>query len=396
MNITLDQAFFGRGERGYGVLGISPGITGLVSRIEAICASVGTPGRDYGGEPFLMSVPDDGRVIMLCGRRGTPDSMERATLFFHVLVAEKDVLVAAKADAFSLFAQGAFTDKMPVGNVAALSLEASGAMSGSGGHPQDNKDKLDVTLPCMFRSREAATELVRAAIGNRANELTWTTFAFQSLHGFDVQVLPPRVQGLRTLNEYDASTHLVSRASVVDAPQPEEPLYPDRKQEMSPPYSSTSKAPLSEKSNVMIKFSIVANFVLVALCAMLLVSRKSMSTSPANATDQIVITNFVERIVEKPVVTPLPDEQKATIEKVAIERYRSELIKAFPRKDFIGDFDDEIKKCNLFRFAYGDKYEGPSVPEEDKKKYRNENTFLNKLKSYVNVLNTNLLKGKKP
>ncbi len=400
MNITLDQAFYGRGERGYGVLGISSEITGLASRIEAFCASVGTPSGDYGGEPFLMSVPDGGRVFMFCGRRGAPDSMGRATLFFHVLVAEKDVLVAAKADAFSLFAQGAFTDKMPIGNVAALSLDASGSTNSVDGHPPCGMNTLNVTLPCMFRFGKPATELVHAAIGTRANELAWTTFAFQALPDFDVQVLPPRVQGPRTVNEYDASAHLVSRASVVDAPQPEEPLYPDRKQEMSPPYSSTSTASLSEKSNVMIKLSFVANFVLIAVCAMLLVSRKSMSPSPANATDQIVITNFVEKVVEKPVVTPLSDEQKVAIEEVAIERYRSKLINAFPVKALIKDFDDEIINCELFKPAYGNKYDNPSGSAEQKReyqrKYRNANTFLKKLKSYVNFLNTNLLKGKNP
>ena len=113
MNLPLEQVFYGRGERGYAVLGASPGGLPFAARVEALCGAVGTPAGDYSGEPFLVSVPDEDGVIMMCGRSGAPDSMGRSTLFYHVLIGLRKDLAAAKVDAFTLFDQGAFVAQMP-------------------------------------------------------------------------------------------------------------------------------------------------------------------------------------------------------------------------------------------------------------------------------------------
>lgn len=384
MNITFEQLFYGRGARGYAILGASPGAADLISRVEALCGAVGTPSGDYSGEPFLMSIPDGGRVIMFCGRRGTPDSMGRATLFFHVLVAEKDALSVAKADAFSLFEQGAFADKIPAGDVTTLSFDVTGAKSGTGGHPQFDRDKLDVTLPCIFRSEKPATNLVRNAVGNRVNELAWTTFAFQLMQGFDIQVLPPRVQGLQTANEYDASGRLVYSAATMNLPRKEEEVDRGKEREPSPHYSNVSDGSSPEKSNVMFKFSIFANLVLVAVCAVLLVSRKPVSDSSVSQAEQIVVTNFVERVVEKRVVAPMSDEQRTAIEKTAIARFRSELRGCFPNGKEIRDFDERVVELP--------KYEDICTDS----KFVQQKALLDKLKAYVDFVNKNLLRGKDP
>lgn len=58
MRVRLEQVFYGRGDNGYAVLGVSPGGRPLARRVAALCGAVGTPGGNYGGEPFLLSVPD--------------------------------------------------------------------------------------------------------------------------------------------------------------------------------------------------------------------------------------------------------------------------------------------------------------------------------------------------
>ena len=103
--MVLEQLFYGRGERGYAILGNSPGAANFTERVDFLCGAVGTPNNDYRGAPFLLSVPEKNGVIMICGRRGMPDSMGRETLFFHALVADKAAMSDANADAASLFSQ---------------------------------------------------------------------------------------------------------------------------------------------------------------------------------------------------------------------------------------------------------------------------------------------------
>ena len=271
MNITFDQLFYGRGARGYGILGVSPGAAGLASRVEALCGSVGTPASGYGGEPFLLSVPDGDYVIMSCGRRGAPDSMGRATLFFHVLVALKANLSAAKADAFSLFAQGLFSDKMPQGEIAParLDVDPSSARRSCGG------TAVNVSVPCLFRSDGPLPALVEAVVGERTLDLAWATFAFQALPDFDVQVLPPRVQGPRTVNEYDASGDLVRGAVIPSAPRAEGRSDAPVRPRPQPRRPEVPDEPLPEKSNAMLKLSIAVNVILIALCVWAIASRSS-------------------------------------------------------------------------------------------------------------------------
>ena len=211
MKLTLEQLFYGRGERGYGVLGMSPGGAPFTARVEMLCGAVGTPGADYGGEPFLLSVPENDRVLMICGRRGAPDSMNRETLFFHALVAAKKDLAAAKADALSIFAQGAFAAKMPAGTVEPLRIDCKAGRDGSTSRPPDGR-AVGASLPCFVRSPSPAPDVVRAFVGGRANELAWATFAFQPFDGFDVQVLPPRIAAPRSTNECDVDGKLVRAA----------------------------------------------------------------------------------------------------------------------------------------------------------------------------------------
>ena len=326
MTLRLEQVFYGRGECGYDVLGASPGGASLTARVEQLCGSVGTPGGGYGGEPFLLSVPEGDRVLMVCGRRGAPDSMRRETLFFHALVATKKELDAAKANAFTLFDQGAFAAKMPEdGTVEALQIDCKPGRDGSTIRPPDGRAE-DAALPCVFRASGPAPDIVRGLIGDCANELSWATFAFRPLDGFDVHILPPRVAAPDSTNEYDANGKLV-RAAVRQGnngqahhPQGKEG-FPGR----PGGGGRVVNAPPPSKSSVMFKFSLFANLVLLALCAALLAFRKSVPNPVSKpeptvitytVTNTVTTTNVQTRFIEPPRLGPdgekslVPEESK--------------------------------------------------------------------------------------
>ena len=274
MTINLEQFFYGRGERGYGVLGASPDGAPFAARVEALCGAVGTPGADYGGEPFLLSVPEGDRVLMICGRRGAPDSMGRETLFFHALVAAKEDLVAAQADAFSLFAQGAFKAKMPAGTIEPLRIDCKPGRDGSTSRPPDGH-AVDVSLPCFIRVPSPAPDIVRAFVGDRANDLAWATFAFQPMSGFDMQVLPPRIAAPHFANECDADGKLVRAAETSDS------RAAPARSARAPYHDGAPKQPLySSKPSTMLKISLFANLALVVVCAALFAAREPVPVPP--------------------------------------------------------------------------------------------------------------------
>jgi len=364
MNSVLDQVFYGRGDRGYAILGASPGGAAFAARVESLCGSVGTPGSEYGGEPFLLSVPENDCVIMVCGRRGAPDSMGRATLFFHALIAAKQNLGAAKADAFSLFEQGVFRDRIPAGGIVPLQLDLGLNSRGSA------ERHLDVVLPCLFRAEGPAPERVRSAVGDRVNDLAWATYSFQPLPDFDVQVLPLRVLAPWTINEYNASGKRM-RAACAKGEAREAARRNPEYQSPLPAAAPITKAPPPGKSNAMLKFSLVLNLALAAACAALLALRKSASVTSGQRPEQRVVTNVVEKIVEKRVAASLSVEQKAEIVREEVKRLMGKfhLLK-------IEDFDDEAKGAIK-------NYELQGLdPKYDKQK-----EFLEKLRAYVNFVN---------
>ena len=378
MKISFEQLFYGRGERGYGILGVSPGGNPFAPRVESLCGAVGTPSGDYGGEPFLLSVPEGDHVVMVCGRRGPPDAMGRSTLFFHALVANRAEMVYANTDAFSLFSQGMFADEMPSGEIASLDVDVKPSAATL---PRDGT-VAHVLLPCLFRAAAPAQKLVRVTVGDQARVLSWATFAFQSMRGFDIQVLPPRVSCSRDVNEYDLTGKLISPAretgnSRMEASQPRHPderSYPSDRQ--------VARVTPERNSSTMLKLSAIINIGLAIICAVLIISRKSKTFSPESTAPQIVVTNFVERVVEKHVVAPLSDEQRTAIEKTAIEQFRSELRDRFPKGKEVRDFDERVVELP--------KYEDICTDS----KFVQQKVLLDKLKVYVDFVNQNLLKGK--
>ena len=283
MSLSCEQLFYGRDERGYGILGASRGALHFAPRIEALCGAVGTPAVNYSGEPFLLSVPEGGRVIMLCGRRGTPDSMKRETLFFHVLIAEKTALAAANANAFTLFEQGAFAGRLPDGEIQAVSFIANPGEAGSAA-------SCRASLPCFIRSDKPAPDAVRELVGTDANEVTWATFAFQTLGGFDVQVLSHRIAAPLGASEYDTAGGLI-RSSKAASPRATEAVY----EATSARQDAASPDKKNHNSSAMFKVSLAGNIVLAVLCAVMFTARgtDAPETQVSSDGNPVIVTNTI-------------------------------------------------------------------------------------------------------
>lgn len=338
MTIEFEQLFYGRGPRGYAVLGASPKAAGVSEFVESLCGSVGTPGTDYGGDPFLLSVPEGASVVMVCGRRGAPDGMGRSTLFFHALVAPKASLAAARTDAFSLFKQGVFADKMPQGEIKALTVRMHAP-------PQSTAPGSPAAFPVVCRSTVPSLDLAREALGGRSLDYKWATFAFRHLDGFDVQVLPPHVtirQKLSKADETPAFSSSVSSGSSASSRQP----------------------PTSDSSpSAALKISLLVNLVLAVACGMLLASWKFVGTEPADSASSparyIAVTNTVEKIV----TIPLPPKQKEDIGRAAVAKYcaglevleevdEEELKKAWPGIDKSDNEEIRQRLLKIFKFIH--------------------------------------------
>ena len=316
---------------------------------------------------------------MLCGRCGAPDSMGRATLFFHALVAAKSTMSDAKADAFSLFSQGVFADKMTKGEIDALTVEVQLAA-----HKPQLGQFVDATIPFVIRSDRPMPDLVRATVGDKSLDESWTTFAFQAMANVDVQVLPPRVLCPPTVNEYDGSGTLTRSAAVGNCPNRDNmPLEGANDKSCVPCGQAGASAP-KEKSCVMPKLSLFLNVVLAVVCVGIIFSRKTYPDENCGLVAQDVVTNIVEKIVEKKVVAPLSEVQKTEIEDAAISRFKAVLREKFPGENRILDYEASVAKLPMYEKICSEA------------KFEVQKTFLSKLRQYVSFVNTEILEDKTP
>ena len=118
----------------------------------------------------------------------------------------------------------------------------------------------------------------------------------------------------------------------------------------SPTYNdgSTKQNPSSSKpSSPMLKISLFANLALLAVCAALLASRKDAPKPPIGKPENEVVTNFVERIVEKTLPASLSPAEKADIERKAKESYRRDLIQEIPSDANVDDLRKQENKSTL-------------------------------------------------
>ena len=365
MKVEFEQVFYGCGERGYGVLGASPGGRRFAGRVEALCGGVGTPDGEYGGEPFLLSVPDGEWVVMVCGRRGAPDSVGRRTLFFHALAGRREELDAAGADAFALFGRGAFAARMPEGGLERLSIEFGTGRRGGGGAAD--------RLPAVIRAGGPAGEAVRALAGGRANELRWATYAFQAMAGFDIQAVPRGTALPRGANEYDGEGRLLRAWEGGGDAKKTTPTGAERADGRAPDGDAGwrggtgtfaggggAAAGKGKGGGGGLALSVLCNVALAAACVFLLARRPSGDGEGNGDADAA--------------------EQRAAIGRAAVERYRAELAARFPAGARIGDFDQEATEVKVPKWAAIQANEFPTAK-----------AFFERIKTYVDFVNRDIL-----
>lgn len=168
--MQLNQIFYGNAGFGYKVLGTSD--ESLSGKAAEMCRAVGTPDGLSDLFPFLLSVPDGDRLFMVCCSPGKADGVGRKTLFFHILVGNRDEATAAGINAFSLWESKRFSDVLPGGSILPISVFK---LFGESVAPAWNGDGL--RLP---RKRPANAE-IRQLVGSRVNDVAWATFSFCNL-----------------------------------------------------------------------------------------------------------------------------------------------------------------------------------------------------------------------
>lgn len=168
--MQLNQIFYGNEGFGYKVLGASD--SSLSEKAAEICRAVGTPDGILELTPFLISVPVGNQLFMVCCLPGKADGVGRKTLFFHVLIGNRQEATHAGINAFSLWDSKRFSDALPSGSILPISVLK---LFGESGVPA--WDGAPIRLP---RKRPANSE-IRRLVGSRVNDVAWSTFSFCNL-----------------------------------------------------------------------------------------------------------------------------------------------------------------------------------------------------------------------
>ncbi|MBQ6705480.1 MAG: hypothetical protein IJN19_05730 [Opitutales bacterium] len=168
--MKLNQIFYGNEGFGYKVLGASD--ISLSEKAAKICRAVGTPDGISDTAPFLLSVPDGNELFMVCCSPGDADGVGRKTLFFHILVGNRQEATQAGINAFSLLEAKRFSDSRPGGNIAPVSVLK---LFGESGVPAWDGSALRIPRKCPANSE------IRKLVGSRVNDVAWATFSFCNL-----------------------------------------------------------------------------------------------------------------------------------------------------------------------------------------------------------------------
>lgn len=184
MKISAEQLFFGSGTHGYGLLAASPGAELCREPFVRLCESVGTQDSSYSGEPILLSRPVGDRLLVVRCGFGQNDSAGRRTLFFHGLVLPFRDCRESGISAFSIADSGAFRMDAPVGRAAPVMLDLPQ------GAPQSGS--CGFRLPAVVKASHPTEALFRNLLGNRVNEISWSTYAFWPTKDLELYALSLR------------------------------------------------------------------------------------------------------------------------------------------------------------------------------------------------------------
>lgn len=181
--IALEQLYWGHDGNRYRSLGASSQANGDVAG--RIRDKLGTPDGLSEMKPFLVSVPYEDRLIMICGQRGKPDNIGRNTLFFHTLIGDRAECSRNHINAYSLWQGGYFKSEYSgAAQAEPLPVPELPEIPASGAEPPPwDGEKLAI------RSSAPENELLYRMLGARINDIPWAGFTWNPLNDFTLYAI---------------------------------------------------------------------------------------------------------------------------------------------------------------------------------------------------------------
>ena len=176
--ILLDQVFYGSGTLGYGILATSIADTKLANTVLNACLEVGQiPGSGLRAPVFLSRIIG-ACIVMARLCNGARDPSGRSTLFVHALVGSAQEVRNAGITTFTLADTGVFRDSVTDFSAKTIEVEANRSST----HPSS----VALELPAAIETSEPDEKLMRQIVAGRETEMSWSTFAFEDMFGYDI------------------------------------------------------------------------------------------------------------------------------------------------------------------------------------------------------------------
>ena len=204
--IRLDQVFYGTSPSGYGILGTSLTDKSVAQSVINACLAVGqNPGSGL-AKPILLSRILGDRIVMARLCNGGKDSSGRNSIFIHAFVVAAQEARSAYITTFSLEDDGVFCSRMSDSPSMPIVVEARSRFKTS--------SSVQLELPAAIETSEPDVVLMRRIVSGRENELSWSTFAFDDMPGYDIFCLSSLASSPVGRNIYDTDLRLVRGAIV--------------------------------------------------------------------------------------------------------------------------------------------------------------------------------------
>lgn len=283
--LRLDQVFYGTSPSGYGILGTSLTDKSVAQSAINVCLAVGqNPGSGL-AKPILLSRVVGDRIVMARLCNGGKDSSGRNSIFIHAFVASVQEARSTYITTFSLEDDCVFCNRMPDSPSMPVIVESRPL--------PEVLSSVPLELPAAIETSEPDTVLMRHIVAGRENELSWSTFAFDDMPGYDIICISPLASTPERRNIYDTELRLVRGATVKwDAPAPASP--PCVEKPSCPPQRNPLPTEGVRKGRngllVPLLLSITVNVVLLAV----FVLAKDENTTKGTEVDNKQLTVIVE------------------------------------------------------------------------------------------------------
>ena len=222
--IRLDQIFYGSGPAGYGILATSLAETSIAQSAVNACLAVGQiPGSGL-AKPMLLSRVLGDRIVMARLCNGARDSSGRNTLFIHALVGLAQEVRTAHVSTFSLEDAGVFCAKVSDASYRPVMADAQEGLP-----PADKLSQVSLDIPAAIEISEPDSALMRRIVSGKENVLSWSTFAYDDMPGYDVICLSTLASTPAGRNIYNTELKLVRGTTVKrNAPAPVSPSHVEK------------------------------------------------------------------------------------------------------------------------------------------------------------------------